>query len=147
MRRSLIAAFGAGLLLGAARLAAAHDIPARVAVLAFLKPEGRLLRVAVRVPLEAMRDINYPVRGIYLDLGRAEPLLFDAANVWVAGSIRLTEDGRELQDARIASLRISLPSDRSFADYQTALAHLRGPKLPDATDLVWQQGMLDVLLE
>ena len=147
MRRWLITAFSAGLLLGAARLAAAHDIPARVTVLAFLKPEGRFLRVAVRVPLEAMRDINFPQRGIYLDLGRAEPLLFDAANVWVAGSIRLTEDGRELQDARIGALRISLPSDRSFADYQTALAHLRGPRLPDGTDLVWQQAMLDLLLE
>ena len=147
MRRWLIAAFSGGLLLGAARLATAHDIPARVTVLAFLKPEGRLLRVAVRVPLEAMRDINFPLRGIYLDLARAEPLLFDAANLWVAGSLRLTENGRELQDARIAAVRITLPSDRSFAGYEAALAHLRGSKLPEATDLVWQQALLDVLLE
>ena len=41
----------------------------------------------------------------------------------------------------------SLPSDPSFREYDTALAHVTGPKLPDDVQLVWEEGLLDVLLE
>jgi hypothetical protein len=128
--------------------ASAHDIPARVTVLAFVKPEGRTLRVIVRAPLEAMRDISFPLRGPgYLDLARAGPLLLDAANLWIAGGLTLQENGRELMDARIVATRVSLPSDRSFESYEAALSHTTGAPLPTETELVWQQAMLDVLLE
>ena len=40
--------------------AQAHDIPNDVTVQVFLKPEGNLLRVAVRVPMRAMRDQQFP---------------------------------------------------------------------------------------
>jgi hypothetical protein len=43
--------------------------------------------------------------------------------------------------------RASIPSDRSFAELDTALAHLRAPPLPDDTQLVWQQALLDTLFE
>jgi len=145
--RLVFAALGAGLLLGPAPLRA-HDIPARVTVLSFFRPEGHSLRVLVRVPLAAMRDVNFPLIGPgYLDLSRSDALLFDAANIWVAGGMTLQENGRELQDPRIADIRVSLPSDRSFASYDSALAHVTGPRLPVATELIWQQAMLDVLLE
>ena len=55
--------------------ASAHDIPFDVNIRAFLKPEGRRLRVLVRVPLQAMRDVQVPYRGPNLvDLTRIEPL-------------------------------------------------------------------------
>ncbi|HEV8600202.1 MAG TPA: HupE/UreJ family protein [Gemmatimonadales bacterium] len=149
-RRRLVAALGAGLLFGGASLLQAHEIPARVTALAFFKPDGRTLRVIVRVPLAAMRDISFPLRGAgYLDLARAGPLLVDAANLWVAGSLELRENGRELPagGGRMVATRISLPSDRSFESFASALAHLRGTPLPAATELVWQQALLDVLLE
>jgi len=127
---------------------AAHDIPARVTVLSFLKAEGRTLRVLVRVPLAAMRDVNFPLTGPgYLDFGRADSLLFEAASLWVAGGMTFQENARELKDPRIAAIRVSLPSDRSFASYDSALAHVTGPKLPATTELIWQQALLDVLLE
>ena len=47
----------------------------------------------------------------------------------------------------LIDVRVSLPSDTSFRDYATALAHLRGPKLPADTDLYWEQGVLDAWLE
>ncbi len=147
-QRWLVAALGAALLFGGASRLRAHEIPARVTALAFFKPEGQTLRVIVRVPLAAMRDIDFPVRGAgYLDLARAGPLLLDAANVWVAGSLELRENGKELLDGRVVATRVSLPSDRSFESYASALAHLRGPPLPAETELIWQQAMLDVLLE
>ncbi|HLY63908.1 MAG TPA: HupE/UreJ family protein, partial [Chloroflexota bacterium] len=37
--------------------------------------------------------------------------------------------------------------DRSFASYEQALAHVTGAKLPDSTQVAWDQVMLDVLLE
>ena len=48
---------------------------------------------------------------------------------------------------RVVEVRASLPSDKSFASYEEALAHVTGPRLPDNTELYWNQGLLDVLFE
>ncbi len=95
-----------------------------------------------------MRDLEFPLRGQgYLDLARVGPLLDDAARLWIAGSIELEENGRRLENPRLIATRVSLPSDRSFESWQSAVAHVTGPPLPNETELVWQQGLLDVLLE
>jgi hypothetical protein len=147
-RHLLIAALVAGFSLQRAMQLAAHEIPVRVAVRAYVKPEGRLLRVVVRVPLEAMRDLQFPLRGPgYLDLARVGPRLDDAARLWIASSIELAENGRRLDDPRLIAARVSLPSDRSFESWQSAVDLVTGPPLPNETELVWQQGLLDVLLE
>ena len=146
--RGLTAALVAALLPVPPAHLAAHEIPARVTVLAFVKPQGQRLRLIVRVPLEAMRDLEFPLRGQgYLDLARVDLVLRDATRLWIAGSIQLYENGRRIGGEQIVATRVSLPSDRSFGSYQTAFAHLQGPPLPVETDLVWQQAMLDVLLE
>ena len=146
-RLRLLAA-AAGLLLGGASVAAGHEIPARVAVRAFLRPEGQRLWLVVRVPLESMRDIDFPERGPgYLDLVRTAPLLPEAARLWIAGSIELRENGRLLPEPRIVATRVSLPSDRSFETYAEALGHFGAPPLPQETELFWRQAMLDVQLE
>jgi hypothetical protein len=44
-------------------------------------------------------------------------------------------------------VRASLESDKSFASYETALAHISGPRLPDSTQVAWDQTMLDAWLE
>ena len=46
----------------------------------------------------------------------------------------------------MANARISLPSDRSFDTYEGALARVRGAKLPDATQVYYNQGFLDLEL-
>jgi hypothetical protein len=126
----------------------AHDIPASVTILAFVRPEGDRLRVLVRVPLEAMRDVEFPLRGLgYLDLAQAEPALREAAILWIADYLEIYEEGKQLPAPRLAAVRISLPSDRSFSSYDSALARVTGPPLPRETELYWQQAMLDVLLE
>ena len=127
---------------------AAHDIPSDVTLQAFVKPEGQVLRFLVRVPLEAMRDLDVPVTGLgYLDLTRADRTLRDAATLWLSDFVGLYEDGVELTDPVIVAARVSLPSDRSFESYDQALAHVFGPGLSDDTRLYWEQGMLDVLFE
>ena len=127
---------------------AAHEIPSRVTVLAFVKPETGRLRIVLRAPLEAMRDVHFPERGLgYLDLTRAEPMARDAAQLWIANFIEAYEDGKRLPDARIVATRISLPSEKSFGTYDSALAHVLGPPIDVTTDIPWQQALIDVVLE
>lgn len=126
----------------------AHDVPADVLVRAFVAPDGQWLRFLVRVPLEAMQDFEFPQFGRgYLDIGAADAMLRDAAVVWIAQAVQFYEDGTVLDEPRIAAIRISLPSDRSFSDLDRALEHVRAEPLPVGTELPWQQAMLDVLFE
>lgn len=127
----------------------AHDIPSRVTVLAFVKPETHRLRVVMRVPLEAMRDQNFPQRGPgYLDIERAQPMLRDAAKLWLANDLEMYEQDALLPEPAIVATKISLPSDHSFTAYDSALAHTVSPaRLSNDEDLVWRQAMLDVVLE
>jgi hypothetical protein len=134
----------------------AHDIPTDVTVQMFVKPEspssslgtGPRLRLLVRVPIRAMRDIDFPKRGPgNLDLARAERALRDAATMWISDSVAVYESGERLAAPRLIEARASLPSDRSFVSYEQALAHVTGAPLPADTEIYWDQGMLDVLFE
>jgi hypothetical protein len=126
----------------------AHDVPADVLVRAFVAPDGQRLLFLVRVPLEAMQDFEFPQFGRgYLDIRAADARLRDAAVVWIAQAVGFYEDGVALDQPRIAAIRISLPSDRSFSDLDRALEHVRAEPLPEGTQLPWQQAMLDVLFE
>ena len=126
----------------------AHEIPSRVAVRAFVRPDGRVVRILVRVPLEAMRDVEFPKRGAgYLDIGTADSALLDAAKLWVADAIDLRAAGVDLPTGTIVRARASLPSDRAFDRYEDALATLTGPPLANATQIPVPQAMLDVMLE
>jgi hypothetical protein len=136
------------LALGFAPAAVAHDIPADVTVHAFIKPQGKTLTLVVRVPLKAMRDVNFPLRGPgFLDLSRVDPFLRDAAILWLGGNIEVEEDGVRLEPPRLVAARVSLPSDRSFLSYADALRHMSGPSLAPTTEIAWDQAMLDAGFE
>lgn len=142
----LLVALGA-VLLGLPN-ARSHEIPNDVTVQVLIRPEAGRLGVLIRAPLEAMRDINFPVTGPgYLDFGRADQQLRDAAELWLLNDIKLFEAGDPVRPLELSAVRASIPSDRSFRAYDSALAHVRSPALPSGTPLVWQQAMLDVLLE
>ena len=125
-----------------------HDIPSDITIRAFVKPEGQRLRLLVRVPLEAMLDVTFPLTGPgYLDLSRAEESLNDAAMLWIGQEVSIYENGTRLAPPELAAVRASPPSDPSFHAYDTALASTLGPSLPVDTQIYWQQVMLDVLFE
>jgi HupE/UreJ protein len=146
-RTALAAALLAAALAGNVRLAA-HDMPNDVVVQTFARPEGQRFRLLVRAPIAAMRDVRFPTSGEnYLDLASAEPALRHAASLWLGDGIAVYENGTKLPTPHIAALRVSLPSDRSFSSYDSALAHATGPPLPEGTLLVWNQGLMDVLFE
>src|SRR5215831_10298396 len=126
----------------------AHDIPADITIQAFIKPEGQYLHYLVRVPMKAMRDIEFPKRGPgFLDMTRVEEYLRDAAEQWISNFTQIDENGTRLPKPRILDARVSVESDRSFASYEQAVAHVTGPRLPDNIDLYWDQAMLDVLMD
>jgi hypothetical protein len=133
---------------GAPAAVAAHDIPNDVTIRAFVKAEGQVLRLLVRVPLQAMRDIDYPRRDRdYVDLARVEGALREAAATWVANDVALYEGPTRLATLEVRAVRAAMPSDGSFRSYDAALAHLRSGGQPTGSTFVWNQGVLDVLLE
>ncbi len=128
-------------------LSSAHDIPSRVTVYAFVKPEGNQLTALIRVPMEAFNEISFPLRGPgYLQFSEAEFALNDAARVYITESIHFYENGEELTEKQLETVRVSLPSNRSFTTYDEALENILSPRLEDSVDLFWRQGVLDVMV-
>ncbi len=126
----------------------AHNIPVGATVQMFVRPQGQTLQMLVRVPLSTYADAEYPRRaGDYVDLAKVDPSLRAATTVILLEALTMYEGNRQLPNPRIVSARMSLDSDSSFASYDTALAHVTGPPLPPETNLFWEQGKLDVLLE
>jgi hypothetical protein len=144
----LVNTFAALLALVLPLRAAAHDIPADVKVNAFVRPEGERLRLLVRLPMKAMREVDYPRRGAgFLDLARADAALKNAATLWIPDSVELYQGDIRVGPPRLVAARVSLESDRSFASYEQALAHVTGAPLPRSLELYWEQGLLDALFE
>jgi hypothetical protein len=122
------------------------QIPSDVRVEAFIKPAGDRLELLIRVPLAAMIEVEFPTRSPgYLDLARADEALRAAAKL-LADSATVYENDAPLAPPQIAQARVSLASDRSFGTYEQARAHLDAPRLPDDSELYWNQQLLDVLL-
>ncbi|HAJ75331.1 MAG TPA: hypothetical protein DCM64_02640 [Gammaproteobacteria bacterium] len=135
------------LLLCIPSLSIAHDIPSRVTVYAFVKPEGNELTALLRVPMEAFGEISFPLRGPgYIQFSEAEFALNDAARVYITESMHFYENDVELTEKELQLTRVSLPSNRSFTSYEEAMANIQSPPLDDTTNLFWRQGVLDVLV-
>ena len=126
----------------------AHDVPNDVTIHTFLKPDGDRLRLLVRVPMKAISDVTFPEQGKgFLDLEKVVALLPDAARLWISDNVDLYEEAVPLPKPRIAATRVSLESDQSFSSYPQAFAHFNDAVLTNATTVVWDQTMLDVLFE
>jgi hypothetical protein len=147
LARALPFLVGAALLATPAAGIRAHEVPANVAVQIYVRPAGSTLRLLIRVPMSAMRDVVLPLKGPgYLDFTRLDSQTSEAARVWIADYIRLFENDRELPEETIVATRVSLPSDRSFASYDSALAGIHALPLPAETEVMWNQLRLDVEL-
>jgi hypothetical protein len=127
--------------------ALAHDIPADVKINAFFKPAGSRLELLVRLPLASLIDTDFPMRGAFLDLERSDKPIRGGIKVWLTDNMDVYENDVLLEKPRIVAALVSLPSDKSFASFQEARAHVLGPRLSSDLDLYWSQQLLDVLLE
>lgn len=144
----LVVVVAAGVLLAPA--SKAHEVPADVRIQMFIKPDGQLLRVLVRVPMASINDIPWPQRQDGMvdfaspELGRT---LTEAATQGIADQLLMYENGAEIAAPRVSAAIVSLPADLSFESFDAALAHITGPRLPDDTSLMSTQGLLDVAFE
>ena len=129
---------------------APHEVPADVAVQAYIRPAGSVLTILVRVPLESMRDVDFPLRdsgALELTDPELATLLEEAATIWIAGYLRFFEHGRPLGDERIEATQLSIPSDRSFASFEGAATRIAASPLAPTVELRPTQAFLDVRLE
>ena len=127
-----------------------HEVPADVAVQAYIRPADSVLTVLVRVPLESMRDVEFPLResgALELTDPELRTLLEEAATIWIAGYLRFFEDGRALGDERIVATQLSIPSDRSFVSFEGAAARIAAAPLAPTVELRPTTAFLDVRLE
>ena len=153
MGNKVLFCFRQSLFLAAAFLAhvgsaPAHDIPSDLTVHAFVKPAGERLQLLIRVPLKAIRDLDFPERERgYLDVEKLAVRLPDAATLWISNFVEIYEGDTLLPKPRLAATQVSIESDRSFASFEEALAHITGPKLSSSANVVWNQVLFDVLLE
>jgi hypothetical protein len=111
-------------------------------MIAGLAPEA--VELMVRVPLEAMRDVDFPLTPEgYLQLDTAVPALEQAAGLWIVDNLILREQGRALP-VTAWQAKVALPSSRAFDSLAAARAHFLAPPLPADTRIFWRQAVLDV---
>jgi HupE / UreJ protein len=124
----------------------AHDIPDEIVLQSYVKPQQDRLQILLRIPLIAIADANLPKDGTgYLAMRYLDPALREATNQISNGIVFLEGDER-LTNYEMVNARISLPSDRSFTSYEGALNRVRGTRLPDTTQVYYNQGFLDLEL-
>ena len=127
--------------------AISHEIPNDVVVKTFFKPQNNEANLLIRVPLEAMRDMNFPTFGPgYLDLEKTDQLILDAAEIWLGNFVDVYEDKKKIQDWKVAKARVALPSNRSFNDYNTAYANIFSAPINNSELIYFDQVLLDVLI-
>jgi hypothetical protein len=91
------------------RISDAHEIPASVIVRMTVRQDSTMVHVTTRVPLESIRDIDFPLRPgtPYVDLVRADSLLRQAVDTWILPGINVREDG-SLIAGRVRAARLTL---------------------------------------
>jgi hypothetical protein len=120
--------------------ASAHDVPVRHVMNAFVKMEDREARLVIRVPLDVLAIVQFPVRGRELDIAAAGPAM-ERALSGLGHDVSIWENGARLAPSS-AKGRLSLPTDRSFERYQDAVAHVSQPIAP-GTIIYYDQGFFD----
>ena len=128
--------------------AQAHEIPNDVQVQSFLKQEEQGLTLFIRVPLSSMKEVELPLlNNLYLDIPHIKPALQQAAELWFVDNLKIVQGQQSLNRVSVKTARISLPSNRSFVTYETALAHVRSENWELPSQLVWNQQYLDLELQ
>ena len=114
---ALVAVFSSLLLAPAS--AGAHEVPTDVVIQTIVHPADGQLDFLVRVPLAAMRDVNFPQTGPgYLVISEADTTLRDAATIWIAREASLY-----VGDTLLPPLRVAASSDGvGYQTYQGLVA-------------------------
>src|SRR5712671_6366432 len=113
--------------------AASRPIPeivnVKIFATTFATAEGAELELLVRVPLAAVKDVQFPTRadGDTLDLVALKSMLPGAAKYWIATMIAVSDHGTALAAPQVAATQIAISANRSFDSYEAARNHLGSP--------------------
>ena len=95
--RRLAAAFLLALACALPAALSAHEIPNDALIQSFMRAEGSQMKLLVRVPLIAMRDMTWRYKAQdVLDLERSNQALHDASTLWVGDDVSVFENGVKL---------------------------------------------------
>ena len=120
--------------------AGAHDLPLDRMMNAFVKIEPRQADFVVRVPLDLLRGVPFPLAGDHYKI-EASGATVETALKGLASALQLWEDNARLAPSSAAGQLAPL-ADRSFEDYDRAAAKVAEPLAPD-TVIAFEQGYLD----
>jgi hypothetical protein len=111
--------------------AAERPIPAAVNIRAFAVEQGDGLDVLVRMPLGAVKNVQFPIRGDeYLDLAQLRTMLPGIAEHWIARSFEVSNHATVLARPAVMGTRLSISSDASFNSFAGATARFTAADLP-----------------
>jgi HupE / UreJ protein len=120
--------------------ASAHDLPLDRFMNGFVKIEPHQADLVLRVPLDLLRAIPLPMAHGYYDLLASGPSIKIAVDA-LSSDIALWEGGTRLLPSRAAGQLAPL-SDRSFEDYERAMAGIASMPPPDMR-IGYELGYLD----
>src|SRR5271163_3227876 len=118
----------------------AHDLPLDGIVNAFVKIDPRQADVVVRVPLDLLPGVPFPLAGDHYKI-EASGAAVETALKALASALQLWEDSARLVLSS-ATGHLAPLADRSFEDYDRAVGQVAQPLAPD-TVIVYEQGYLD----
>lgn len=122
-------------------VANAHDLPLDRTMTGFVKIGQHQADLVLRVPLDLLVGVPFPVTVDHYDIAAAGPAI-EGALALLERNLALFED-----DARLApsgtSGQLAALSDLAFENYESALARTGQPTAPD-TVIGYQMGYLDI---
>ena len=119
----------------------AHQLPMNSIMNAFVKVESDRIDLVVRVPVDLLRGVPFPVRDSRYDVAASGPAS-EVALLLLEDGFVILEDGTALKPSASYG-RLSAESDRSFGSYDSALSHVDGTSDPDIP-IAYDKGYFDV---
>jgi hypothetical protein len=135
---------GLGITLGAARAHEAHDLPLDRVMTGFLKVEPREAHLAMRIPLDLLLTVAFPLKNGEYDLSRIGSAVQQSLDA-VSRDVTLWSGDSKLTPSRVTG-RLAAPGDPSFADYNAAMVHFAAPQ-DSELHIAYGLGYLDVVLD
>ena len=118
----------------------AHDLPLDRVMNGFVKITPSQADFVVRVPLDLLLGVPFPLIGDHIDLAASGPAVEVALSALAAGFRLWQGEVRLVPSSAVGQL--APLSDRSFDDYDHAAARVAEPLAPD-TVIGYQMGYLD----
>jgi len=125
-----------------------RPIPTAVNIRAYAAEQGGQLDVLVRMPLGAVKNVQFPVRPDTqtLDLAQMQTMLAGIAEHWVAANFEVRDRGVVIARPGVVAARLSIISDASFNSFALAHEHFAAAPLATSEEVLWQQVWLDTHL-